>query len=109
MSTYPAPKPIRRQVSREIQQSAREAACSLRLEGCLPGNETVVLAHIRVPGSAGIGRKGHDLSACYACAACHDRLDGRAGERPSDTDILRALIETQDAMLAAGLIRIGGR
>lgn len=101
-----APKPLRRQVSRAVQHSAHDAPCSLRLEGCLPGNDTVVLAHLRVPGSVGVGRKSHDLTAVYACAHCHDVIDRRAAGDFGAGDLLRALIETQTALLEQGLIRI---
>ena len=103
-----APKPSKRVVSRAIQQSARDAVCSLRLDGCLAGTETVVLAHLRLPGLAGAGRKPSDYAAVYACAACHDAIDGRGPGYFTDRDLLRALIETQTAMVDAGLLIIPG-
>lgn len=106
MTTYPAPKPGKPLVSRAIRQSARDKVCTLRLHGCLPGSETVVLAHIRGPWS-GIAQKPHDFLALYACDNCHSQLDGRAGERPDGWDVVRAHAETLIAMFDAGLIRVG--
>jgi len=47
-----------------------------------------VLAHYRLAGFSGIGKKPSDLLGAWACAACHDAVDGRA---PSDLprDLLR--------------------
>jgi hypothetical protein len=51
--------------------------CYVRLPDCLPGTESVVLAHVRVIGISGAGLKADDLLACPACAHCHDLIDGR--------------------------------
>lgn len=60
-----------------LRQSAKGEACTVMLPGCLYGGETVVLAHIRRPWNAGVGMKPLDLHGCFACAACHDKIDGR--------------------------------
>lgn len=105
----PAPKPGKPIVSRAVRQSAREQSCTLRLDGCLPGTETVVLAHVRGVWS-GIGQKPTDCVAVYACAACHDQLDGRAGSRPDGWDVVRAMAETLGRMTDSGLLQMkGGR
>ena len=108
MTTFPAPKPIRRVVSKPLRQSARDKRCTLRIGGCLPGNETVVLAHLRGPWALGTGIKPHDFAAIYCCQSCHDRLDGRRSSPPPLIDVLRALMETQSMMLEAGLITVRG-
>lgn len=103
----PAPKPGKPLASRAVRQSARDQSCTLRLAGCLPGNETVVLAHVRGVW-CGIGQKPTDCVAVYACAACHDRLDGRAGDRPDGWDVVRAMAETLGRMTASGLLWMKG-
>lgn len=108
MTTYPAPKPVRRVISKPLRNSARDKFCTLRLPGCEPGNETVVLAHLRGVWSLGTGIKPHDFAAIYCCQSCHDRLDGRRAPKPPLIDVLRALIETQSLMLDAGLITVKG-
>ena len=56
--------------------------------------ETTVLAHVRRGHVAGRGQKPPDLCGIHACSNCHDALDGRAGDRPSDTDVLEGLNRT---------------
>ena len=99
---------VRSAVSKLVRDSAAGQPCALRLSCCLPGNETVVLAHLRMFGAAGIGQKPHDFHAVYACAACHDQLDRRSGDAEwGYDDILRALMETQSRLYAIGLLRLG--
>lgn len=60
-----------------LRELARGQDCQVRLPGCLYSSETVVLAHLRLGGTAGVGQKPPDLCGVYACACCHDLLDGR--------------------------------
>jgi hypothetical protein len=60
-----------------LRELARGQDCQVRLPGCLYNSETVVLAHIRRGGTAGVGQKPPDLCGVYACAKCHDLMDGR--------------------------------
>lgn len=60
-----------------LRKLAEGQACQVWLPGCLHGPETVVLAHLRIGGTAGIGQKPPDLCGVYACACCHDLIDGR--------------------------------
>lgn len=62
----------------DLRKLARDRPCYVRLPDCLPGNETVVLAHFRMIGISGAGMKSPDLLACPACHHCHDLVDGRA-------------------------------
>lgn len=51
----------------------------VRLEGvCNHNSETVVLAHIRMPGISGMGIKADDLLGAWACSSCHDAIDRRS-------------------------------
>ena len=51
----------------------------VRLEGvCNHNSETVVLAHIRMPGISGMGLKADDLLGAWACSSCHDAIDRRS-------------------------------
>lgn len=107
MNTRPAPKPTPRAKSAPIRNSAAGQPCTLRLYGCEPGNETVVLAHLRGPWS--LGRvKPHDFFAVYACRNCHSLEEQGASDWCSNGDRLRALYETQSALLDAGLISVKG-
>lgn len=69
------------------------------LPGCLHGPETVVLAHVRRGGTAGVGQKPPDLCGVYACANCHDLIDQRKyvanlTRQEIDVAVLAALCRT---------------
>ncbi len=95
-----------------MPSKARKAAegkpCSLRLVGCDGGvlSGTTVLAHIRTPGT-GASRKPHDSMAVFACAPCHDVIDGRAEapmmEKEIKDRIIAGLAETHDQLIAEGI------
>ena len=84
-----------------LREFARGQRCQVRLPGCLEGTETVVLAHIRRGGVAGVGMKPPDLCGIHACHSCHDIIDGRKlldtalfSRDDLDTVILAALCRT---------------
>ena len=67
--------PIR---SKKIRDAARGQVCTLQIVGVCNGDwSTTVLAHLPDE-SHGMARKSDDLSACFACDACHSVIDGRA-------------------------------
>jgi hypothetical protein len=48
-------------------------------EVCNHNPDTVVLAHVRLPGVSGMGIKAaSDLIGSWACSSCHDAIDRRA-------------------------------
>jgi len=100
--------------SNAVTQSARDQECTLQIAGfqCAP-NETVVLAHIPLPGNHGTGLKPDDLCACYGCTTCHALLDGRIPGLPKwSADwffyALRGLARTLRALYDAGILTIKG-
>lgn len=96
--------------SEAVRASAAGEPCALRLPCCLPGNDTVILAHIRMFGAAGMGEKPADYAALYACHACHDALDRRNAMTAGlwgFEDVLRALLETHRRLDAKGLLHMG--
>lgn len=81
------------------RKAAEGQACTVRFPDCPNDRATVVLCHLRMFGGGGTGLKPHDSEAVFACAYCHDRLDGRAplwlAEHESRYDyIAHALIRT---------------
>ena len=65
----------------KITESARGRVCEMRLEGCLPGTETVVFAHLNKDSGMGMKNKvGKGSSAmdwgCPMCHHCHQIVDG---------------------------------
>ena len=100
--------------SNAVTHSARDQDCTLQIAGfrCAP-NDTVVLAHIPMIGNHGAGLKADDVCSCYACATCHDLLDGRLPGLPKDSAdwyfyALRGLARTLRAMYDAGILTIKG-
>lgn len=90
-----------------IMNSARDEDCSLRIVPCAH-TDTTIAAHIGR--SRGMAFKCHDMFVVYACANCHDVIDGRVKHNFTreelDSDKLRALEETQLKLIAKGLIKI---
>jgi hypothetical protein len=101
------PKPSRPVVSKPIRDSAKGMPCAVRWSPECDGSESTILAHIRGVWS-GQSQKPNDTMAVYACFHCHDALDGRRGGPVPPEEILRALAETQQAMLDAGLLTVRG-
>jgi hypothetical protein len=61
-----------------LRDEARGRPCMVRLPGiCIHDDETTVLAHARLAGITGAGQKAPDLLGAWACAACHNEIDGR--------------------------------
>jgi len=99
-------------VSQKLRDSARGKGCTLRLVGvCNHDPETTVLAHLPC-GQKGMGMKGFDVIAVYACSSCHDVIDGRAKYVEmidiDARDLLRALAETQADWIQSRLMTIKG-
>ncbi|WLD56901.1 DUF1364 domain-containing protein [Salinispirillum sp. LH 10-3-1] len=97
-------------VSKKLRNSARGQDCTLNIAGvCNYNPETVVLAHLPDE-SKGMGTKADDISACFACSACHDYIDGRAGGKMAlqDTEwyMRRAMVRTWRVWVESKLLLI---
>lgn len=95
-----------RPVGKAVRKAAEGQPCALRLNGCeLTG--TTVLAHIRTTGT-GAGKKPSDSMGVFACAKCHDVIDGRrsSGMMPKEIQerIIKGLAETHDYLIDQGLL-----
>jgi len=92
------------------RQNARMQPCALCLPCCNHDPSTVVLAHLRMFGAAGMAEKPDDWFAVFACAACHDALDRRNAMTSGLVgfeDILRALHRTLTTQFADGVFAPG--
>lgn len=92
------------------RQNARGRECTLRLPCCNFDPQTVVLAHLRLFGAAGMGEKPDDWFAVFACHACHDALDRRDGATAGlwgYEDVLRALRLTLKQQFKDGVFSTG--
>lgn len=91
-----------------IRKEAQGRNCTLQIPGiCSHNPYQTVLAHIRGMGAGeGMGRKPDDLAGVFACAYCHDVLDGRQ-KGPDDFKanrwmyIARGLYRTHKILLEA--------
>ena len=103
----PKSQPIR---SKKIRDAARGETCTLQIPGVCNGNtETTVLAHLPDE-SHGMGRKSDDISAAFACSACHDVIDGRVKWelRPVDGGqwyMRRAMTRTLRRLIERGILK----
>lgn len=52
--------------------------------------------------------KGFDTVAVYACSACHDVIDGRAAGEVDWSDMPRAIAETHEGLIRAGILTVKG-
>lgn len=79
----------------------------MRIPGCCNHDpETVVLAHIRRGGVAGMGQKPPDIIGVWACSNCHDYIDGRMPYPGVERDgyILDGLCRTLAQLSKEGLV-----
>ena len=93
-----------------MTESARGKVCQLRLEGCIPGTETTVFAHLN-GGGMGLKNKVGDFHfGFYACMNCHQIYDGAKEVNPPyerewlELQALRAVISTQRILAREGKI-----
>lgn len=99
--------------SKKITNSARGEECRLRIYPYCNGNpETVVFCH--APSSEkGMSRKSPDFWGAYGCSCCHSIIDGQMPSELTSEEILevwmRAIFETQMALIEKGLITIEGK
>lgn len=99
--------------SKKVRDAARGQPCTVNIVGVCNGqSETTVLAHLPDQ-SHGVGLKAHDLSACFACDACHTVLDGRAKWPPMEEEhkdfyMRRAQTRTLVALYDMGILSIKG-
>ena len=109
-----APMRKRSRKSSPVRRSAAGENCAVCLPGCQNSRETVVLAHLRMFHGGGVGLKPSDAEAVFACAYCHDRIDGRVPwiRNAEGFDfwecIARALVRTHRILRARGLMNFKG-
>lgn len=96
-----------RVVSKKIRNAARGQSCTLRLSECNFNPETTVLAHLP-NGFKGMGMKGLDTVAVFACSSCHGHIDARTSNTgPVDwRDVTRALAETHAVLIQLKIIEV---
>jgi len=93
-----------------MTESAKGKVCQLRLEGCIPGTDTTVFAHLN-GGGMGLKNKVNGFHfGFYSCYSCHLIYDGAKEVNPPyerewlELQALRAVISTQRIMAREGII-----
>ncbi len=94
----------------DLRKLARGRPCQVRLEGVCNGDpSTTVLAHVRMVGVSGMGRKAPDILAAYACSSCHDAIDRRAHLDLEREHVrlahLEGVMRTQALLIREGFLR----
>jgi len=94
-----------------LRDAARGQPCMVRLPGICNGDEaTTVLAHIGIAGTRGMGFKGPDWCATFACSSCHDVLDSRTPSTlPRDyikTCAMEGMIRTLTLISTTGTLSV---
>ena len=94
----------------KLTESARGKVCQLRLEGCIPGTDTTVFAHLN-GGGMGLKNKVGDFHfGFHSCYSCHQIYDGAKEVDPPyerewlELQALRAVISTQRILARDGRI-----
>lgn len=91
-----------------LKKEARGRECQIRMPGiCCRDTDTVVLAHYRMPGLAGMAKKPFDQIGAWACRSCHDEADRRTTLLPVEQANLyhaEGVFRTQAILIAEGKI-----
>jgi hypothetical protein len=90
-----------------LRKAAQGKPCMVRLPDiCNHNPDTVVLAHIRLPGISGMGMKSPDLIGAWSCSSCHDAIDRRS-HTFLDRDFVKLLHLEGMARTINELIKLG--
>ena len=97
-------KPYRNE---NILKAAKGEPCFLNGPKCTGGYDDTVWCHLNESfAGKGIGKKADDSAGFFGCFWCHDWYDGRTGfSRPSDKDILRAVVLSYRRLFDRGIIK----
>lgn len=98
--------------SKKIREAARGQDCTFNIAYvCNYDNSTTVLAHLPDE-SHGMGHKADDISAAFACSACHDVVDGRVFNDSFTSGTVkewymrRAMVRTWRKLIEMGVIKL---
>ena len=91
-----------------LRKLAKGKPCLIRLPGCNHDKSTTVLAHYRLAGYSGMGKKPPDIMGAWSCSECHARVDGRV-KTEHDREVIRlahaeGVIRTVEVLIREGWI-----
>lgn len=88
----------------KLRQSARGQSCTLNLPSCNHDPDTTVLAHLSSV-VKGVGNKGDDWHAVFACSNCHYDLDNHVWNDFHTLEaVTRGIQRTQAKWVEMGLM-----
>lgn len=88
-----------------LRKEARGRACQVRLHVCNANSETVVLAHVRLPGISGMGHKAPDLLGAWCCSSCHEYADTHHDDA-TQRAFYEGVLRTQAQLLREGAVKV---
>jgi len=87
-----------------LRQYAAGKPCMIRKENVCDGRtDTTVLAHFRMSGISGMGIKGPDLLAAWACANCHAWVDTHK-DAYTQLDFAKGVLRTINRLIEEGVV-----
>lgn len=97
-------------VGMNLRKLAKGRDCQVRLPGICNGNpETVVLAHFRMVGLAGVGMKPPNVLGAWACFTCHNAIDSRTSTGMTRDELRLAhaegVMRTLAILVSEGLVK----
>jgi hypothetical protein len=85
-----------------LRAEARDRDCEIRLPGiCNFNPETTVLAHLRLIGISGFGRKAPDELGAFACSSCHSWVDSHHDDA-TKIAFYEGIFRTQAILISEG-------
>ena len=92
-----------------LRKLARDQECQVRIPGvCNRDDSTTVLAHFRMAGLCGTGKKPADIVGAWCCSSCHDAIDGRAKTQYSHDELrlmhLEGVVRTINELIKLGAV-----
>lgn len=92
-----------------LRKLARDQECQVRIPGvCNRDDSTTVLAHFRMAGTCGVGKKSADIVGAWCCSSCHDAIDGRAKTQYSHDELrlmhLEGVVRTINELIKLGAV-----
>lgn len=102
----------KRIISKPLRDAAEGENCTFRIEGvCRNDPAYTVWAHLRLFARSGNSMKPTDIHGAFACDRCHAIQESKAAWASAPfgyDDLLRAMMESQDILVAKGIIKVKG-
>lgn len=88
----------------DLRTYARGQECRVRAPICNFNPETTVLAHLRLMGISGMGKKAPDVLAAHCCSNCHTYVDTHH-DLQTKVWFYEGIFRTIDLLVRTGILR----